>query len=121
MRRFMLIALIASPILLSACQPDYSDDIDELRAEAMQQQAEIERLSTLVDAQANVIRTCQETVAELIDFLVNKGTIGKLGSAKKQWEHLGACKTAMSDYSQTVSKNEIQSPEQPSVTIPGDE
>lgn len=65
-------AVVGLVLALGACQPDLSQDVSELRSELARQQAEIDRLSTFVDAQANVLAVCEGTpppLAETLDHL----------------------------------------------------
>jgi len=91
--RFIIAVLTFS---LAACQPNLEADVATLPSRIEQQQAELERLSTFVDAQAAVLIVCQETIARFMDYVVNLSTLGMLREASTQLEHVNQCSDALS-------------------------
>lgn len=91
----MKAAMIFLALLLSSCHSNINEELEALRAEQASQQAEIKRLNTFVDAQAEVLRACQTAVDQVTDYLVNTNAIGMLRENGSQLERLGECSDAM--------------------------
>lgn len=101
--RAILIAITLA-LSVSACQPDLRPELEALRTQVEQQQAEITRLAAFVDAQADVLKICENTFVSLTDYLVNLSTLGMLREASAQLENVGACRDAMTRFNEIAAE-----------------
>lgn len=103
----MRIVVIVFALSLTGCQPNLRPELDALRQQVEQQDAEIARLAAFVDAQANVLTVCEQTITSFTDYLINLSTLGMLREASTQVENVTECTNALERFNEVRAASSI--------------